>query len=549
MVTAAAGTRPARAAQRSAGRRRMDATAVMAVVLLITHAILAWSGRRPGIATEQDDATYVILAESIRDGGYNELFRTEQPVHNMYPPAYPAILSVWGLPFGDAYDWLVLLSVLASTATLALAFITVRRVIDERIALLSLLPLALNPEMIHYAGAIASEAPYALFAMTALFLMSRENVVARTLGFATASAIVAALTRSAGITLVAAIWIWTLLERRWKAALWIAVASVLTVGVWMGWTVYSPEQYIGKSYVADLMAYRLSRYSFPEMLARRLYGNVMFYGTPGLPWVLSLPTIPDTPIDNAILGGVAVVGLVAGMVALRSRWRLALIYLLVYAALLSIWSWKMERFLVPVLPVMVPTLLLGLWTLGRRVHPAGGTVAALLFSVVLAAGATARTTELIAMRSICPRGTTRPAWSCLQVDQISYFNALDYITTHTAPDARILSFKPEAMYLYTGRRAIYGPRAIGVPPETFLEHLRTEGTDYILLGSLQLYEIGLLADRLEANCAALAVEQFFPIRTYLFRLRAAGEPPGEDGCNAMARFRAANVNRDFDSGI
>jgi hypothetical protein len=231
------------------------------------------------------------------------------------------------------------------------------------------------------------------------------------------------------------------------------------------------------------------------------------------------------------------------------RWRLAVIYLLVYAVLLAVWSWKMERFLVPVLPVLVPVLLTGLWSLGKRLHPAGGTVAALVFAVILAGGATARTAELIAMRSICPRGTTRPAYSCMQVDQISYFNALDYIAENTAPDVQILTFKPEAMFLYTGRRAVYGPRALSVAPGEFLGHLRAEGTDYILLGSLQNYEIGLLARRLRDNCEALAVVQFFPIRTWLFRLRAAGEPTGRDGCEAMERFTAANADRDFNAGI
>ena len=548
-MTLATGTSPKTVPPRVAPRRAVDATSVLVILLLILHATLAWAGRRPGIATAQDDATYVILAQSIRDGGYNERFRVDQPVHNMYPPAYPAALALWGLPFGDAYDWLVLLSVLASTGALALMFLTVRRVVDERIALLSLLPLALNPEMIHYAGTIASEAPFALLAMTSMYLLAREKVEARTLGLATAAVIVGALTRSIGITLLASIWIWTVMQRRWKAAAWIAVASALTVGIWMAWTVLSPEQYIGKSYIADALAYRNARFSPLELFIRRIAGTVPFYGMRGLPWALAVPTIPDTAVDNAVLGIVTIVGIAAGILTLRMRWRLAVIYLLVYAVLLAVWSWKMERFLVPVLPVLVPVLLTGLWSLGKRLHPAGGTVAALVFAVILAGGATARTAELIAMRSICPRGTTRPAYSCMQVDQISYFNALDYIAENTAPDVQILTFKPEAMFLYTGRRAVYGPRALSVAPGEFLGHLRAEGTDYILLGSLQNYEIGLLARRLRDNCEALAVVQFFPIRTWLFRLRAAGEPTGRDGCEAMERFTAANADRDFNAGI
>jgi len=50
---------------------------VVAVLLIALHAVLAWLGRPPGIATRQDDATYLLLAESLSGGGYQGLSSCE----------------------------------------------------------------------------------------------------------------------------------------------------------------------------------------------------------------------------------------------------------------------------------------------------------------------------------------------------------------------------------------------------------------------------------------------------------------------------------------
>jgi hypothetical protein len=274
--------------------------------------------------------------------------------------------------------------------------------------------------------------------------------------------------------------------------------------------------------------------------------TVTFYFTRALPWTMAVPTIPGTIVDNILLVGVILTGLIGGMIVMARRWRGAVLYVLAYAVLLYFYTWVQDRFLIPILPLILPLTLIGLASVAGRIRRSWALPAALAFAVLAAIGGTIRTTELVASRSACDHNGMRPPAACLSTDQISYFAALDYINNHTAPGARILAIKPEPLYLNTGRRTVYAPRALTVQPGEFLAHLRAQGTDYVLLGSLQGLEPRRLPSRMLADCEVYAVERFIPPRTYLFRLREVGEAPASDGCHALLEFLSANRNRDFE---
>ena len=49
-----------------------------------------------------------------------------------------------------------------------------------------------------------------------------------------------------------------------------------------------------------------------------------------------------------------------------------------------------------------------------------------------------------------------------------------------------------------------------------------------------------------ANCDSLTLEAWFPERTYLFRVEAPTTAAGRRAsCDAMARYRAATIGRNF----
>lgn len=521
-------------------------TTALATALLVLHGGLAWLTRMPGIETRQDDALYVLLARSLRDGGYREIFRIDAPVHSMYPPAYPATLAIWGWPVGDAYDALVLLSVVASVVALALTFVATRRVFSTRIALLTLAVLAVNPALIQYAGSISSESMYTALAAATLWALATPSPSRGRVWLAGAAAILAGLTRSIGATLVLALAVLWLLRREWRTVAWFTAASAILVGGWLLWTALAPEQFVGKSYVADAtLIGEASERPLIVVLIERAVRHAAFYLAIGVPWILPLPTIAGTPVDNVLTAGAAAVGLLAGTFVLLRRWRAAGIYLVTFATLLLAWPWQHDRFAVPLLPVIVPAIIVGLEALLRPWAARWRIAASAAMAVLILSAATSRTTADATATIGCERADMPPA-SCLTRDQISYFDALRYIQRATALDAVFLTAKPEPMFLYTGRRSVPFLAAVKQPKENFVPHLRSLGVAYILLGSLQGNEPGRLSLTMLDHCRALELVQFFPERTYLFRLRGMAEAAdGGAACAAMEDYRKANRNRRF----
>lgn len=106
--------------------------------------------------------------------------------------------------------------------------------------------------------------------------------------------------------------------------------------------------------------------------------------------------------------------------------------------------------------------------------------------------------------------------------------------------------KPEPLFYHTRRLTVGSRVAISQPPDSFISYLRAEGVRYILLGSVQAREPGLLADLIAAHCESLDPIAFFPGRTYLFELRQAVDlDAAGTGCDAIRAYRVANQDRDF----
>ena len=150
-------------------RSRTRVTWALVVVLRVVHVSLAWVRRMPGVLTGEDEAIYLLLARQLAHLHYSDVFLASQPTHAMYPPAYPAALALWGALVGDRFDSLLLLSIACSAGALWLTFAAVRSRWGEPVALLILAALAVNPYLVERAGALASEAPYMLLTMVALW--------------------------------------------------------------------------------------------------------------------------------------------------------------------------------------------------------------------------------------------------------------------------------------------------------------------------------------------------------------------------------------------
>lgn len=552
--------------------RRLDARLVWALVaiLLVAHAALAWSSREIGVLTAQDDARYLLLTRSLRDLGYRDLFLVGLPSHNLYPPGYPVFLVLWSLFAGVGFTSAVVANILLSTAALGVAFLSIRRIWSPAGALLCLTCLAVNPGLLARAGSVRSESLYMLLTLIALWALTWTTASSRRLMLAAGAAILAGLTRTIGVSLIAAIVIAWLLQRRGKAAAGLIAGSGATVGVWLLWSAAAASQFHGDHYFVQAVAG--TEGSLLWGFAQRIGTLVPGYAVLSTPWVLALPTIEGSSVDNAVWAILVIAGILAGMKEMARRWPVVPGYLLLYALILSMWPWYLSRFLEPIVPLLLPALLLGLGLLTRRLGERWSMGVMLAMTIFMVGGGMARTVERIGYRRGCGPLSLEDPPPCIQEDRASYLRALHFVDTRTPPGAVFLTGKPEPLYYYTGRRSVRLEWMPSVEAGTFLETLDERGVDYVLLGSLHVDELERLHPLLQEDCDAFDVEAFFEPRTYLLRVGRQGNDRqgleegtaegldegtaegtdegngvagGRDACGAMNDYERDSAGRDF----
>lgn len=517
----------------------------LAAGLLVLFALLAWLASPGGIGTGQDDAIYVFLARSLRSFGYHDLYLVGTPAHNMYPPVYPATLALLSVLVGERIALLQAFGIAAATAALGVTAVVLRSLWSTGVALVVLTPLVFNPHLVGTAGKIGSDAIYLLFSLLALWLLARTPPTPRLLLAAGALAILAALSRSVGVTLLGALALHWLLERRYAAVALFTAASAATVGFWLLWTALAPEQYVGRSYIADA-GFRGEgpQVSFAMVLLERATSNLPLYFGSFIPNRIGIPQLPGpAALDLLVVVGVAV-ALLAGLLVLWRRWRPAALYLLAYGALLTFWPWALGRFLNVLIPLLVAAVLLGAGALAQRVNPRWRfpAIAALGFALALVGGI--RSARLIQERSACDWGSELPPAECRRGMHGAFFDALEYVDRNVPAGAVIVSGKPAPVYFFTGRPTIALMRAVSYSPQTFPELLREERVRYVILGGLHPVEYHSLAPLLEASCDSLVLEAEFEPRTYVFRFEAAGVAAHGPACRAIAEYRAAGPPRE-----
>src|SRR5688572_32476968 len=117
----------------------------IAAAFLVMFVVLAWLQRVPSLTTANDDATYVLLSRSLRDGGYNSIHLVGAPVHTKYPPVFPALLAGVSTVAGESIDAFAAMNIALSVAALVLIFAVSKRLLPPAVALGALAMGATNP--------------------------------------------------------------------------------------------------------------------------------------------------------------------------------------------------------------------------------------------------------------------------------------------------------------------------------------------------------------------------------------------------------------------
>jgi MFS family permease len=522
--------------------------------------LLAWSVRIPAITAGNDDAVYLLLARSLRSGNYVDLFYVGLPTHSQYPPIYPGFLALLGSIFGEQLSIFLAANILLSTVALALFFSVARRR-DPKIALFALGVCAVNPMLLAMAGALRSEPLCMALTALALWLADRPVVSTRFRLGSAASAIGAALTRSASVTLVAALALLWVLRRQWRALVALSVAAALTVGPWLVWTVVAPHKVAGRSYIADATlltpapqppdsgvvtpeptpppeAQQVTAPSPPGLgsaLIGRVKQNLPAYAVVSL-GILALPSVAGTRLDN-VLWLIVIVSF--GAVGLWGMWRWwtgACLALLCQGALLAFWPYVLERYLVPVLPLAIIALSFGasrIGTLFPRLK--GGVVLPAALAAASLAGAAPLVGGMKTRASECRSTIAEQRSRCGSPEERAFFEAAAFIASSTPETARFLAAKEGAFYYYAHRQVVPIYAVLGGDVKDILAYLAENEAEYVFLSHLKVDE-WVIVRPLEGICSDLDLVHSWGPTTLLLRVhKSAGSKAACEAIHAYAQ--------------
>ncbi|MFI5346105.1 MAG: phospholipid carrier-dependent glycosyltransferase [Elusimicrobiota bacterium] len=314
-------------------------------------------------ARQQDDALYLIGARALTSGRFCILTSPGCPALTSIDPGWPMILAPLAL-FTDRPVFFQILSALLLALAPAAVWAWLRRRTDEITALLAAALFASCPLVLEQSGVVMSEIPFVL-ALVASLAASESGSPAWTGGLGAALLLV----RTAGFGALPGLLLPFALRRRPAEIARSFVPPALAAAGWWIWCLLHTGS-VGKFELLP-STYQAADLLKPFSVAA---SNLPFYlseaGGCFLPpkWAAS----PAAPLLGAALAAAAAYGLFRAVRARRddpAAWAL-----IGSSLLLAVWGWQYERYLIPLIPLLLWALASGL---GRAAKPALAVLLAL----------------------------------------------------------------------------------------------------------------------------------------------------------------------------
>ncbi|MEO8199508.1 MAG: glycosyltransferase family 39 protein [Gemmatimonadota bacterium] len=515
-----------------------------AFTLIITHIILAWLSRSPAVTpAANDDALYLLLARSLQSFHYLDSHILGSPGHSQYPPAFPAVLAVSGAIFGNTLAVAQITTVLFSAISLLLIFDLAQRYAGPVLGVLTLAPLVFSRLLLGYAGRVVTESPYMAFSFAAIWVLCTVRDSTRRYLFATILAILAGLTRSIGLSIIAAVFVSLLVERRFRWAAVFAVASSATVGAWLYWTTIAPTQFTERSYAA-VTTTTAKHFSGPlGLVLTRSQKFVEVYIARSLGAGLQVPTIEGSRLDNIFWIVLLFAGTCIGLYLLRRKAPIIPLYFIAYCGVLLLYPYKLTRFFMPIAPLMLLSVFVTFRAIGDRWGQRLGLVLGILLSATLVATTAPAAIQVASKSARCDRSHATVSASCFAPDRLAFFSAVRFTSANIPADAAVVTIKEAAFSYYTGRKVIHPDEAIQRGRNDVPGYLEKRGVRY---GLITPFRGGAeIIQPLLPYCEHVQILKDFGSRTLLLSFHPSERLVG----NACETFRqlAASIQAEAES--
>jgi 4-amino-4-deoxy-L-arabinose transferase-like glycosyltransferase len=425
------------------------------VAVLLAGMVLGWFARQPALTTGGDEATYLILSESLAEGRYRDEFVLGTPRHAKYPPGMPLWLLALRTVGGESHDVPRAANLLLLALTALLMADAARRLVSPLAGVAVAAAIMFNPSLVEFAGSLLSETLFGLFIAMALWALLRIRgvPVTRHAALLAVLAVLAAfLTRSAGIALVGAVVVTLLLQhRRWITLVGAAILAGSAVA-WIRYVRDASQHSLGRNYGSEVNS------SVDIASGSGVLGHLVANARDYLVWVPSsqfgFPSVAGTGVDNLAWAALIVAPALVGLVLLARTWRAAALFVAAYGAMLLLWPFADGRLATPLLPTMLVAIAVGTAFLFGRLGAARPGLLAAGFLVTLASiGAVATTGDALRL-SGCRRAPAYADPACHSGAQRDLIAAAKYAADSLPPDAIVATTHPAMLYLVSARRAV-----------------------------------------------------------------------------------------------
>ncbi|MGH7563211.1 MAG: hypothetical protein ACREK5_02155 [Gemmatimonadota bacterium] len=504
--------------------------------------VLALALIDPYLFTGGDNAAYYALARALATGrGYVDLIAPGTPPETVYPPGFPLLLVPFYWLGGGSLSVLKLESLIAGAVVLWATWKLAReaRGLPEWAAPAAVWLVGLAPVFRTYTSYVLSDMSYTAATMVALVFFQRARSAGQetdaedgTTGPAaspglgkwwvagTLVSVLAFAVRTAGVALLAAALLTAVIRRRWGRAVVVGAAIALAVVPWLAWTGQRPPEtgsYLEQVRASDRLVPESPPMSLGEYPGRALE-NLAVYAFRDLP-TLFWPVTPP-PLAVNVFGAIAGTALVViGAVVLARRRGLALydLFALLTLAILLVWPWTGNRFLLPVVPILWIVMLAGL-DAASRFLTGGPRVAGWAAAGLIAALAVGGALQV--------PGQWRETRAYLDGDELAgyepfyqdYFEAARWIGDH-APEAVIAARKPTLTWYWSGGRPSVVYPFHGDTDRTWA-FLRGKGVTHIVMDPMTRL---FLAPALEPHLDLVEIAHASPRRAvYVLRIAPDG---------------------------
>lgn len=490
------------------------------------HLVLALLLFDPSPYIGGDNAVYVSLALSlVEEGRYLSYFDPATPPHAQFPPGFPAALAL--LMLLGVRDWIgwKLLVVGCSVAAVVLSFLWMRTRLPARAAWWTGLVLAVSPGVLYWSHWVLSDVPFWAVAMLALWAF--EDSAGERPGrsaLAVGATVAAYFLRAAALPLVLASAAWLLLRRRWSTLGWLLGALAVLGGLWWlrGETLATGDGYGSHFLLRDPYDPGLGRAELPE-IAMRVGDNVRSYTITRLPVLLFGGASLATFAAAFVLTSFAIFGWVR---AVRSP-RVADLFFPLYLGLFLVWPqvWADDRFLLPILPLLLVYAAVALLRVSARGRPGPRAAARLAAPLLLIALGLPTLARGIPQSLGClQREATGQRDACLPGPWRDFFSLAREAREALPPGSAVLSRKPELFFLLSGHRGRNYPMAVS--GDSLLKHAAAAGARFVVLDRVSplaaRYLVPSLAERPGAFCARRDLSRR---SAYLLEIRPEGAAP------------------------